>query len=154
MTAAHRYALRHTVAYGKQPDSSDSVLGPNLIAFDCKAAGETALSIGDVPGTLRASHGGGHAAIFGDVGVRRLTPRECERLQGVPDDWTLAPNAKGKPMADGPRYTMLGNSFAVPVIHWIGGQIQHAHDRSSEIQRLRDAANRATEQLRAALATN
>lgn len=86
--------------------------------------------------------------------VRRLTPRECERLQGAPDDWTLVPNAQGKPMADGPRYRMLGNSFAVPVIHWIGEQIQHAHDRSSEIQRLRDAAQQAGEQLRAALATN
>lgn len=52
------------------------------------------------------------------------------------------------------RYKMLGNSFAVMVIHWIGQQIQHAHDRSSEIQRLRDAATQATEQLRAALATN
>lgn len=90
----------------------------------------------------------------GDVGVRRLTPRECERLQGVPDDWTLTPNAKAKQMADGPRYKMLGNSFAVPVIHWIGQKIQHAHDRSREIQRLREAARTATEQLRAALATN
>ncbi|MFF2048092.1 DNA cytosine methyltransferase [Stenotrophomonas bentonitica] len=125
-----------------------------LVAIDCKAAGDTGLSIGDVPGTLRAAHGGGHAAVFGDVGVRRLTPRECERLQGVPDDWTLTPNAKGKPLADGPRYKMLGNSFAVPVIHWIGGQIAHAHLRSTEIQQLRDAASHATKQLRAALATN
>lgn len=59
--------------------------------------------------------------------VRRLTPRECERLQGAPDDWTLVPNAAGKPMADGPRYKMLGNSFAVPVIRWIGEQISRAH---------------------------
>ncbi|MGO1073589.1 DNA cytosine methyltransferase [Lysobacter sp. CA199] len=58
--------------------------------------------------------------------VRRLTPRECERLQGAPDDWTLTPNALGKPMADGPRYKMLGNSFAVPVVAWIGRQIAHA----------------------------
>lgn len=59
--------------------------------------------------------------------VRRLTPIECERLQGAPDDWTLVPNAAGKPMADGPRYKMLGNSFAVPVIRWIGEQISRAH---------------------------
>ena len=164
------------------------------IAFDCKAAGDTSFSVGDVPGTLRAQHGGGHAAVAyaiqagatrmnptsGPDGigvqadhaytiearaevqavgympnqVRRLTPRECERLQGAPDDWTLVPNAQERPMADGPRYRMLGNSFAVPVIHWIGQQIQHAHDRSSEIQRLRDSATQATEQLRAALATN
>lgn len=63
--------------------------------------------------------------------VRRLTPRECERLQGAPDDWTLVPNAQGKPMADGPRYRMLGNSFAIPVIHWIGKQIHTAHEATA-----------------------
>ena len=52
---------------------------------------------------------------------------EAERLQGATDDWTLVPNAKGKPMADGPRYKMIGNSFAVPVIRWIGRQLQAAH---------------------------
>lgn len=47
--------------------------------------------------------------------VRRLTPRECERLQGCPDDHTLLP---ARP-ADGPRYAALGNSMAVPVVRWI-----------------------------------
>ncbi len=55
--------------------------------------------------------------------VRRLTPRECERLQGFPDDYTLIPY-RGKPAADGPRYKALGNSFAIPVVHWIGRRIQ------------------------------
>jgi DNA (cytosine-5)-methyltransferase 1 len=55
--------------------------------------------------------------------VRRLTPRECERLQGFPDDYTLIPY-RGKPVADGPRYKALGNSFAVPVVRWIGQRIQ------------------------------
>lgn len=50
--------------------------------------------------------------------VRRLTPRECERLQGFPDDWTLIPGAK-----DGPRYRAIGNSMAVPVMRWIGERI-------------------------------
>lgn len=131
------------------------------MAFDCKSSGQAGFGVGEIASTMRSmghadSHqnGGGHLAVQQGMQVRRLTPRECERLQGVPDDWTLTPNAKGKPMADGPRYKMLGNSFAVTVIHWIGQQIQHAHDRSSEIQRLRDAATQATEQLRAALATN
>jgi DNA (cytosine-5)-methyltransferase 1 len=57
------------------------------------------------------------------VRVRRLTPRECERLQGFPDDFTLVPYRKGM-MADGPRYKMLGNSMAVPVVRWIGERIQ------------------------------
>jgi DNA (cytosine-5)-methyltransferase 1 len=54
--------------------------------------------------------------------VRRLTPRECERLQGFPDDYTLVPH-RGKPMADSPRYKALGNSMAVPVMRWIGERI-------------------------------
>jgi site-specific DNA-cytosine methylase len=52
------------------------------------------------------------------MSVRRLTPRECERLQGFPDDWT-AISYRGKPAADGPRYRTLGNSMAVPVVKWI-----------------------------------
>ena len=54
--------------------------------------------------------------------VRRLTPRECERLQGFSDDYTLVPY-RGKPAADGPRYKALGNSMAVPVMRWIGERI-------------------------------
>lgn len=122
-------AVAGTLDANHSTKGQDSWTG-KLIAFDCKAAGDTALSIGDVPGTLRAAHGGGHAAVIADVGVRRLTPRECERLQGVPDDWTLTPNARGKPMADGPRYKLLGNSFAVPVVRWIGTKIAAAHRMS------------------------
>ena len=53
-----------------------------------------------------------------DMAVRRLTPVECERLQGFPDNYTNIPKA-----ADGPRYKALGNSMAVPVMHWIGRRI-------------------------------
>lgn len=53
------------------------------------------------------------------MAVRRLTPKECERLQGFPDDYTNIPGAK-----DGPRYKALGNSMAVPVMAWIGRRIQ------------------------------
>jgi DNA (cytosine-5)-methyltransferase 1 len=56
------------------------------------------------------------------MSVRRLTPRECERLQGFPDDYTAIPY-RGKPAADGPRYKALGNSMAVPVMRWIGQRI-------------------------------
>jgi DNA (cytosine-5)-methyltransferase 1 len=55
--------------------------------------------------------------------VRRLTPRECERLQGFPDDYTAIP-WRGKEAPDGPRYKALGNSMAVPVMRWIGKRIQ------------------------------
>jgi DNA (cytosine-5)-methyltransferase 1 len=62
-------------------------------------------------------------AIAHQWAVRRLTPVECERLQGFPDDWTLTPNSRGQMQADGPRYKQLGNSMAVPVIAWIGRRI-------------------------------
>jgi len=77
---------------------------------------------GDVMQPL--NRGGGkpgmsYPAIRSGMQVRRLTPRECERLQGFPDDYTLIPY-RGKPAADGPRYKALGNSMAVPVVRWIG----------------------------------
>lgn len=50
--------------------------------------------------------------------VRRLTPRECERLQGFPDDHT-AVQYRNKPACDGPRYKALGNSMAVPCVEFI-----------------------------------
>ena len=57
------------------------------------------------------------------TGVRRLTPTECERLQGFPDDYTDIP-WRGQPHSpDGPRYRALGNSMAVPVMNWIGKRI-------------------------------
>jgi len=67
--------------------------------------------------------------------VRRLTPRECERLQGFPDDYTAVLHRK-KPAADGPRYKALGNSWAVPNVRWIGRRI----DAVSSINALRAAA--------------
>lgn len=57
--------------------------------------------------------------------VRRVTPKECERLQGFPDDWTRIPFGGKMPenCSDAPRYKACGNSFAVPVIKWIGQRI-------------------------------
>lgn len=66
--------------------------------------------------------------------VRRLTPRECERLQGFPDDWTLVPH-RGKPMADGPRYKAIGNSWAVPCARWIGERIEAVEAICAEQER-------------------
>lgn len=64
-----------------------------------------------------------HAPAIAGAVVRRLTPRECERLQGFPDDYTLVPIGK-RMSADGPRYRALGNSMAVPVMGWIGRRIE------------------------------
>jgi len=66
---------------------------------------------------------GGENVMVQAMAVRRLTPVECERLQGFPDNYTdIKP--KGKATPDGPRYKALGNSMAVPVMAWIGKRIQ------------------------------
>lgn len=77
---------------------------------------------GQPQNTLSATHC--HAVCF-DGCVRRLTPIECERLQGFPDNYTKIPY-RGKPAEncpDAPRYKALGNSWAVPVVRWIGKRI-------------------------------
>ena len=67
----------------------------------------------------------GAHAISTAMQVRRLTPVECERLQGFPDGYTAIPwrNKPADQCPDGPRYKALGNSMAVPVMRWIGQQL-------------------------------
>jgi DNA (cytosine-5)-methyltransferase 1 len=127
---------------------------PPAIAFDCKASGQNGFGGGEIASTLRSmghstSHqnAGGHAAVQQGMAVRRLTPRECERLQGFPDDYTLIPSKTARALeagmfqylrlfrpdlteaearrlaADGPRYKALGNSMPVPAMEWIGQRI-------------------------------
>ena len=86
--------------------------------------------------TLQATN---HQAAAKGSAVRRLTPMECERLQGFPDGYTNIP-WRGKPDSpDGPRYKALGNSWAVPKFVWLGHRLQHLlvandnHKRSSVI---------------------
>jgi DNA (cytosine-5)-methyltransferase 1 len=67
-------------------------------------------------GSSGGNQGGDY--VMQSMAVRRLTPVECERLQGFPDNYTNIPMA-----ADGPRYKALGNSMAVPVMAWIGKRI-------------------------------
>jgi DNA (cytosine-5)-methyltransferase 1 len=85
-------------------------------------------------GTLMANAGtklwlGNQEAFSGDYHIlqkgfaRRLMPRECERLQGFPEDYTLI-QYKNKPSPDGLRYKAMGNSMAVPVMRWIGSRIE------------------------------
>lgn len=95
------------------------------LALRGRDGGATAEVGDDCAFTLRASGGGGDKPhVMAGMSVRRLTPREAERLQAAPDDWTLVPNDRGKPMADGPRYRMCGNSFTATVIRWIGRRIE------------------------------
>lgn len=103
---------------------------PPAIAFDCKASGQSGFGVGEIASTQRAmghadshTNGGGHQAVMQGMQVRRLTPRECARLQGFPDDY-LDITVRGKPAADGPKYKALGNSWAVPNVRWIGRRIE------------------------------
>jgi DNA (cytosine-5)-methyltransferase 1 len=85
---------------------------------------------GDVAATLTMACGGSNTSgpKILDHAVRRLTPVECERLQGFPDGFTNIP-WRGKPESpDAPRYKAMGNSMAVPVMAWIGKRIQKVED--------------------------
>lgn len=100
-----------------------------LVRCGCAGGGKGALVSDEVSLTLSTSN---TQTLFSEEGggmvVRRLTPRECERLQGFPDDWTRIPY-RGKPAdecPDGPRYKAVGNSMAVPVMRWIGERIAMA----------------------------
>jgi len=82
----------------------------------------------DVADTVSANYGmgGGNTPLVQQpMAIRRLTPKECERLQGFPDDWTKIPyrNKEADQCPDGPRYKACGNSMAVPVMRWIGERI-------------------------------
>jgi DNA (cytosine-5)-methyltransferase 1 len=75
--------------------------------------------------TKQSPTGGGQPqCVSTSMAVRRLTPTECERLQGFPDGYTNIPWRKAAESPDGPRYKALGNSWAVPVVRWIGQRIQ------------------------------
>ena len=106
-------------------DSSPCVdRGMDVVAFQSSQSGIREVT---THATLDANNGSRrHNGVSTMSGVRRLTPRECERLQGFPDDFSAIP-WRGKPAAecpDGPRYKALGNSMAVPVMRWIGQRIQ------------------------------
>ncbi len=171
-------ADRHGVAYAfaensrgeiRMQDGDGSVTGPlstgggkpgqgypAVVTFQerGRADGRTLEINGDLAYALTAPSGGGRAqerniADFRTMAVRRLTPRECERLQGFPDDHTLIPYGKAirpekmeadyakylmrggrrtfeeccRAAADGPRYKAIGNSMAVPCMAWIGKRI-------------------------------
>jgi len=83
---------------------------------------------GNTAATLTSACGGTNTSgpkAMQSMAVRRLSPRECERLQGFPDDHTLIPwrNKPADQCPDGPRYKALGNSMAVPCMAWIGKRI-------------------------------
>ena len=102
-------ADQHGVAYGFEPGIAKREGDPNRFVEDATP-------------TLRANMGDNQTAMASQMAVRRLTPVECERLQGFPENYTDIKH-NGKETPDGPRYKALGNSMAVPVMAWIGKRI-------------------------------
>lgn len=91
--------------------------GQEDVFFQAKASAHNSMNPGEVGPSLDVGKSGGLSVQSGMM-VRRLTPLECERLQGLPDGYT-AITCRGKPAADGPRYRAIGNGMAVPVVRWI-----------------------------------
>jgi site-specific DNA-cytosine methylase len=106
-------------ALAAQPGMKQQTYLMQPVAFDWQSGGD---SRGLDPKSTAQLQRCQTPAIMQAMAVRRLTPVECERLQGFPDGYTdIQP--KGKATPDGPRYKALGNSMAVPVMRWIGERI-------------------------------
>lgn len=135
LAVAHPYTLAvrgrgdtHQLEY-RQDGTANAVLTPNggragigvgAVAFTQNQREEVRLM--DAAGALAAEPGMKQQTyVQQGWAVRRLTPLECTRLQGFPDDYFDVPT--NKPFADGPVYKMLGNSMAVNVMRWIGERI-------------------------------
>jgi DNA (cytosine-5)-methyltransferase 1 len=93
---------------------------------------------GQTSATITEAVGGTNTSgpkVMHSMAIRRLTPKECERLQGFPDDWTKIPyrNKPADQCPDGPRYKACGNSMAVPVMRWIGQRIQYVENLMKEL---------------------
>jgi DNA (cytosine-5)-methyltransferase 1 len=134
----------HGVAYGFEPGIAKREGNPNRFVEnatptlrahmgDNQVATAMAVDVynqavdGDVTATLTSACGGTNTSgpkLMQNMAVRRLTPVECERLQGFPDNHTNIPWRKKDESPDGPRYKAMGNSMAVPVMKWIGQRIE------------------------------
>jgi len=154
LTKQHSHAVAHETSYGipgnwigRKPENGGNAVSPMLDLAPCQTKTDVhgvAHPIGfeanmslqqpstkNVFQTLTRST---HASVLEpqSMAVRRLTPVECERLQGFPDHYTdIKP--KGKPTPDGPRYKALGNSWAVPVARWIGERIMQVERLKNDI---------------------
>jgi len=118
-----RHAVAQPIAFepGKMKrlgyGNAEKGLAPTLRAD----AGDNQLAVAST--IQRGGNGGRHDGVMQtNMAVRRLTPVECERLQGFPDNYTKIADKT----PDGPRYKALGNSWAVPVVRWIGERIARA----------------------------
>lgn len=119
MTAFGEYADDGTASTIKTRDYKDAT---DLVCWEMSHASEAYRESGETTPTARPARMGTGGNNVPMVGVRRLTPTECERLQGFPDGWTDG-------QSDTHRYKQLGNAVSVPVAEWIGKQIMKAEDK-------------------------
>jgi len=138
LQAAHGHAVAHafystggTHGVNQHPEVSPAV----KVGSGLGIPSPPAVAFSDTSATLKGgsgergypdpSDGNGHSMVGTAMTVRRLTARECERLQAFPDDYTLIPWRKKQveDCPDGPRYKALGNSMAVNCMAWIGERI-------------------------------
>jgi DNA (cytosine-5)-methyltransferase 1 len=120
--ATGRPAVAYPVALRGREGGTQIELGPPETANALRAASGGASAAMVAVGTLTARYAKGTDSTAStplvpeSLAVRRLTPRECERLQGFPDDWTLL--SDGRPQPDSARYRQMGNAVPVPMIEW------------------------------------
>jgi DNA (cytosine-5)-methyltransferase 1 len=136
LVAKGPHAVLPPIAFSGCDDGMDSQINVTpTMRIAGNAQGNLAVAVGTdlyngsitgdvaVPMTNRADGTGTGPTVMQAMAVRRLTPVECERLQGFGDNYTDI-KSKNKPTPDGPRYKALGNSMAVPVMAWIGQRIE------------------------------
>lgn len=139
-------ANSHPGSYCGQDAYSDMLVTQNVevSGLDCRNAREN----GDLCGTLQSKPNGGFSyncihPVRVNQTVRRLTPLECERLQGYPDGWTdigewIDSKGKKHKAADSPRYKALGNSIALPFWFWLLRRISAQYERPATLGSLFD----------------
>ena len=110
--------IHHTLRAGTKQSTGVLVSETPLVMRDRegKPGGGKGPLVSETAFTLATSNF--HTVFPNSATVRRLTPKECERLQGFPDDWTET-DSNGKAQADSSRYKQMGNAVAVPVVEWI-----------------------------------
>jgi DNA (cytosine-5)-methyltransferase 1 len=125
------YHILQPIAFGaqnsaNQGDSVSTEVTPTLDKSKTPAVVGTLTRASSAGGTVTQQDINAGHILHSTSAARRLTPTECERLQGFPDDYTQIPwrNKPAEDCPDGPRYKAMGNSMAVPVMRWIGERIQ------------------------------
>ena len=129
--------ISHTLTSGGADASEDGTgrgapviaFGPRYFSRDNKTGGAPSGTVA-LSATNAMKSGDAAPHVAGQFGVRRLTPTECARLQGFPDDWN-AFSDDGKPISDSARYKQLGNAVCVPTAEWIARRIIESLEISS-----------------------